>query len=471
MNNIYNLFKVACLIVIISTAVSCKKLLDIDPPKNERPSEIVFSSAETAKAALSGAYSTISQSQTYSINLTLINALAADEMRALSGSARYNALQTNTYEPITSSFTSDIWTDSYTSIYQFNSVIIGLSNNTAVNTAISNQIVAEAKAMRAYCYMQLVALFGDVPLVLTTNVEQTSLMSRTPTAAVYTQIVQDLTQAKADLNEAYVSNGAVTSRMQINRSAAAALLARAYLATGNWQEAIKNSDEVIANTSMYELLPQDQLGNVFLANSREAILQLGPALTEASGYTNEGQTFVSNPFTFSLTFTLSEGFLNSFETGDARRTAWVRQVTLNGITASEPYKYQNYDTESATESQRFEAPTVIRLAELYLIRAEANAALGNSQLVRSDLNIIRNRAGLPPLISSVDLNDAVLQERRIELFCERGDRWLTLKRTGSINTVLSAAKPATWQSYAQWFPLPQTAIDSNPNLVQNQGYR
>lgn len=171
------------------------------------------------------------------------------------------------------------------------------------------------------------------------------------------------------------------------------------------------------------------------------------------------------------TFTLSDGLLNSFEAGDARRTAWVRQVTLNGITASEPYKYQNYDTESATDSQRFEAPTVIRLAELYLIRAEANAALGNSQLVLSDLNIIRARAGLPSLSSAVNLNDAVLQERRIELFCERGDRWLTLKRTGQVNTVLSAAKPATWQSYAQWFPLPQTAIDSNPNLIQNQGYR
>lgn len=471
MNNLYKLLRSVCFIAAFFTVSGCKKLLDIDPPKNERPSEIVFGSVETAKAALSGAYSTLSQSQTYSVNLTLANALAADELRALSGTARYAALQNNTYEPLTSSYTSDIWTDSYTSIYQFNSIIIGLSNNPAVNATVSKQIVAEAKTMRAYCYLQLVGLFGDVPLVLTTNVDQTALTPRVAASTVYTQIIQDLNEAKADLGEDYVSNSGVSNRMQANRSTASALLSRAYLTIGNTQEAIRNATEVIGNTGLYQLLPGSQLNDVFLTNSKEAILQLGSALSAITGYTNEGQAFVSNPFSFSLSFTLSDGLLAAFEPNDLRRTAWVRQVTMNGVTAAEPYKYQNYDRESATASQRFEVPTVIRLAEIYLIRAEAYAASGNRALALADLKTIRERAGLPELPANVNINDAVLQERRIELFCERGDRWLSLKRTGRIDAVLAAAKPATWQSYAQLFPIPQTALDTNPNLTQNQGYR
>jgi len=471
MNNLYKLLRSVCLIVALFTVSGCKKLLDIDPPKNERPSAVVFGSAETAKAALSGAYSRLSQSQTYSVNLTLANALAADELRALSGTARYAALQNNTYEPLTSSFTSDIWTDSYTSIYQFNSIIIGLTDNTAVNAAVSKQIVAEAKAMRAYCYLQLVSLFGDVPLVLTTNVDQTALSPRIAASAVYTQIIQDLTEAKAGLGEDYVSNADISNRMQANKSTAAALLARVYLTTGNAQEAITNASEVIGKTGLYELLPGSELNDVFLANSREAILQFGSALNATAGYTNEGQAFVSNPFSFSLPFTLSNSLLAAFEPNDLRRSAWVRQVTLNGVTAAEPYKYKNYDIESATASQRSELPTVIRLAEIYLIRAEAYAALGNRASALADLKIIRDRAGLADLPANVNINDAVLQERRVELFCERGDRWLSLKRTGRVDAVLATAKPATWQSFAQLFPIPQTARDTNPNLTQNQGYR
>jgi hypothetical protein len=148
----------------------------------------------------------------------------------------------------------------------------------------------------------------------------------------------------------------------------------------------------------------------------------------------------------------------------------VRDVTLDGVNASESFKYENSDNDDAVASGRTEAPTVIRLAEMYLLRAEANAALGNAAAALADINVIRNRAGLPALATGINLNLAIEHERRIELFCERGDRWLSLKRTGRINAVLGAAKP-TWQSFAQLFPIPQTAIDANPNLTQNQGYR
>jgi hypothetical protein len=470
MINISKLIKSAGLAFFIFISTGCQKLLDIKPPKNELPSEVIFNSVESARGALSGAYSQLSGSQSYSLNLTLADALAADELHSLSGSARYAALENNTYEPQSSSYTSDIWTDSYTSIYSFNSIIERLTNNTAVGETAARQMRSEALAMRAYCYMQLVSHFGDVPLVVSTNVNVTALLPRSSVAAVYTQIIQDLTEAKAGLSEAYVSNSGVSGRSQVNRSAATALLARAYLATGNAQGAVSNATEVINHTDMYGLLPGNQLNNVFLAGSREAIFQLGSALNETSGYTNEGQEFVSGIYTFALPYTLTDALLNSFEPGDLRRSAWVRDVTLDGVNASESFKYENSDNDDAVASGRNEAPTVIRLAEMYLLRAEANAALGNAAAALTDVNIIRSRAGLPALASGVNLNLAIEHERRIELFCERGDRWLSLKRTGRINAVLGAAKP-TWQSFAQLFPIPQTAIDANPNLTQNQGYR
>jgi hypothetical protein len=470
MNNITKLITSACLALLIFIGSGCQKLLNIEPPKNELPSEVIFNSVETARGALSGAYSQLSGSQTYSVNLTMADALAADELDALSSSARFSVLENNTYDPLNSSYTNDIWGDTYTSIFSFNSIIERLTNNTAISAPIANQMLAEAKAMRAYCYMVLTEHFGDVPLVITTNVNVTALLPKSPIAAVYAQIIQDLTDAKAGLNEAYISNSGVSGRSQVNRSVAAALLAKAYLTTGDRQGAISNATEVINHTDLYKLLPGNQLNNVFLAGSREAIFQLGSALNETSGYTNEGQEFVSNMYTFALPYTLTPALLGSFEPNDLRRTAWVRQVSLDGVNASEPFKYQNSDNDDAIASGRNEAPTIIRLAEMYLIRAEANAGLGNTVAALADVNVIRNRAGLSSLTAGVNLALAIEHERRVELFCEHGDRWLTLKRTGRINAVLGAAKP-TWQPFAQLYPIPQTAIDSNPNLTQNQGYR
>lgn len=470
MNNIAKTTQTIVLALFVLIVSSCKKLLDIEPPKNELPSEVIFSSAETARGALSGAYSQLSSSQTFSVNLTVTDALASDELRALSSSARFALLQNNTYEAQNSSYIRDMWTDAYTSIYSFNNIIERLNNNTAISAPVARQIRSEALAMRAYCYLFLAGHFGDVPLVLSTNVNATALQPKSPAAAVYTRIVADLMEAKAGLDVGYVSNSGISSRSQINRAGATALLARAYLATGNYQQAISNATEVIGQTSLYQLLPASELNNIFLAGSREAVFQLGAAFNATSGYTSEGQELVSDQFTFALRYTLTNGLLNAFEPNDLRRTAWVRQVSLNGVNAAEPYKYHNTDADAATASGRNEAPTVIRLAEMYLIRAEANNALGNTTAALADVNIIRNRAALPSLSAGVNLNLAIEQERRIEFFCERGDRWLSLKRTGRVNAVIGTLKQ-TWQPFAQLFPIPQTEIDANPNLTQNAGYR
>jgi hypothetical protein len=120
---------------------------------------------------------------------------------------------------------------------------------------------------------------------------------------------------------------------------------------------------------------------------------------------------------------------------------------------------------------------LLRLAEQYLIRAEARAQLNNVNGAQSDLNTIRSRAGLS-IIMPNDKNtllDAILHERKVELFTELGHRWFDLKRTGHVDAVMSIEAPKKingmgWKSYQQLYPLPLTDLQRDQNLVQNPGY-
>jgi len=122
---------------------------------------------------------------------------------------------------------------------------------------------------------------------------------------------------------------------------------------------------------------------------------------------------------------------------------------------------------------------VMRLGEQYLIRAEAeaNGAGGGFGSAVNDLNTIRNRAGLPNTAATQStILTAIQHERQVELFTEYGHSWLDLKRTGNINMVMGnpgnacAMKGGTWNTDWQWYPIPLSELQSNPNLTQNTGY-
>lgn len=124
--------------------------------------------------------------------------------------------------------------------------------------------------------------------------------------------------------------------------------------------------------------------------------------------------------------------------------------------------------------------TVLRLAEQYLIRAEANTRLGQTQAAIDDLNVVRARVALfalPASLSQQQCMNAVEQERRVELFTEWAHRWFDLKRWPGISNpnltradeVLGAIKP-DWQPTDQWYPVPRSELQLNAFLVQNPGY-
>jgi hypothetical protein len=203
---------------------------------------------------------------------------------------------------------------------------------------------------------------------------------------------------------------------------------------------------------------------VFLKNSREAILQWMATLPRYNSYT--GGTLVAS--TRPTSMTLRPALVDIFESSDLRKVNWIKSTVSGNNTYYFPYKYQVGQNAPAVT----EYTMVFRLAELYLIRAEARAYLGNMAEGKTDIDIIRNRAGLAPCTanSTDELLNAIRQERRRELFAEFGDRWLDIKRANIADVIMSAIKPASWLPTDALFPIPQVEIDRNPLLVQNPGY-
>jgi hypothetical protein len=114
---------------------------------------------------------------------------------------------------------------------------------------------------------------------------------------------------------------------------------------------------------------------------------------------------------------------------------------------------------------------MIRLSEMYLIRAEARAQQNNLSGAQDDLNMVRNRAGLANTTASTQaaLLAALEHERWVELFTEFSDRWFNLKRMNRATAVLSLIKPS-WKPFQQLYPIPQQDRNANPNLADNPGY-
>ncbi|MBT2559848.1 RagB/SusD family nutrient uptake outer membrane protein [Pedobacter sp. ISL-68] len=440
---------------------ACKKFITVGPPSTQIASSSVFQTEETAISAINGLYTTMCNSSLYvsAGGSTVYLGLYADELYTTSTNA--NAVEfTESKLGIANSFIyNNFWRNLYQVIYQANSCISGLQDS-AIAPALRNQLLGEAYFMRAYCYWHLTSLFGDVPLVLTgEDYAGVALMGRTQIAEVKNKIISDLKKAKSLVNKAYPTNG----RYRVNYYTVLAMLSRIYTYLGNWDEVLSSSNEVISQGGTYFLEPD--LNKVFLIGSNEAIWQT--ASGGASENTFEGQQMVPlTAATVRPNYPLQAALYNAFSGVDKRKTSWIATKTVSGITYQYPYKYK----VGALGTTKVEAQMMIRLAEVFLNRAEAKAHLGDITAI-DDLNKIRNRAGLSSLsiLNGQALLDAIMVERRFELFVEWGLRWYDLRRTGKLDQVLGSMK-STWTPSAGLFPIPNSEILAAPNLTQNPGY-
>jgi len=447
----------------------CKKLVEVNPPINSVTGSNVYNSNANAAAVMTGIYSSLSSGNfTSGVNgVSVICGLSADE---LIGYATGNLFIQQAYTNSLSSLSVPFWNRLYTvCIYPSNAAISGVSSSKVLSTSVRNQIIGEAKFIRAFSYFYLTNIFGDVPLITTTDYTESELAFRTPKGKVYQQIIADLNDAKGLLSSDYLDAtllNTTTERVRPTKWAAESLLARAYLYSNKWDSAELESTAVINNSTMYSL---SALNDVFLANSSEAIWQLQPVIPEHN--TEDGNTFilVADP-TYNNPVSLSDFLLNSFEAGDGRKAAWVD--SYNG---SQTYYFPKKYKIKSDPSQPTEYLTVLRLAEQYLIRAEARAHLSKSGDAENDLNLVRSRASLSDTSSAnqSELLGIIMHERRVELFTEWGHRWLDLKRTNTVDSVMSAVCPAkggNWKSQWQLYPIPQQTIQFDHNLTQYPGY-
>ncbi|HRF32984.1 MAG TPA: RagB/SusD family nutrient uptake outer membrane protein [Cyclobacteriaceae bacterium] len=347
---------------------------------------------------------------------------------------------------------SGLWSSLYTTVYKANAIIEGVNVATVLREEVRKQLLGEARFIRALCYFYLTNLWGDVPLVLTTDYSLNNTLPRESQTEIYQQMIGDLTQAKNLLPDTYAHSN--NERVRPNKGAASALLARVYLFKQEWVNAETEASFIIDNTYLYGL--ETDLPLVFRAISREAIFQLW------------AQQFPTERSTFFIAGTgprygaLRPDFVQDFEVDDKRWISWGQTRVVQGITYYGSQKYFDFSTPPLDYS------TVLRVAEQYLIRAEARAYQDNLIGAVADINMIRRRAGLSD-ISSDDkaaILDFVFKERRAEFFLEWGHRWLDLKRTGKVNEVMGELR-STWNKEDELYPIPENQIINNPNVTQN----
>ena len=480
------------LIAFTLAGISCKKLVSIPEPVSSQTTTGVFATEQQANSALAGIYTLLINGNNPASNsiyssfsdgyTTLLGGLSSDELMYNQVTGDYLFYNSNRLLA-TSSPSTTIWTTAYTAIYGANAVIEGVAASTsaALHDSARKELTGEAKFVRAFSYFYLVNLFGDVPLALTIDFNQTANMTRTPQASVYQQIISDLKDAQSVLPTDY--SVAAGERIRPNKWAATALLARALLFTGDYAGAAAQAASVIGYTTQYNLVGDPD--GVFLKNSTEAIWQLQQSTSVANigNATAEGAELLPNPLsTGFVSYYLSSQLMAAFETGDQRRVKWVGSSdnSFSGTPSGPYYFAYKYKTGRANYSiggAATEYYMVLRLAEQYLIKAEAetNGATGGDAAAIADLNVLRHRAGLPDLFSSLPHDQviaAVAHERQTELFAEWGHRWLDLKRTGQAHNVLSVIPiKQPWQGdYQLLYPIPVTEITTDHNLVQNPGY-
>lgn len=459
-----------CFSVVIT---GCKKYLEVPLPIDQLSTTTVYNTRPTVLAAINGMYSAYSEGiikasyyrQTYIMS-------DEGEIDPLPGTEYGDIIKANIVASNSQIFS---FSPFYRVIYRANELIekLPLVDATLLSETEKKQFIAAAKYIRAAEHFTLVNSWGDVPLTLTTSADENLTKPRTPANLVYDQIVKDLQEAVADLPTTVNTSNSKTIH---NKYQALALLSKVYLYLGRWAEAEAAATEVI-NSGQYLIVTG--VNNVFKRGSREAIFSMGA--------TNTGLLFDNRAILGWLTLPVTAGNATTticaipaamqarFEAADQRKVSGNWTIALFGKVFANKYLHNSSATAAMTSAnpQDFICQ---RLAELYLIRAEARDQLNNitgANSAATDINVIRTRAGLgnTTAATKTDMLNAIEKERVTELFYE-GHRWYDLKRTGMLQAVLSAVpyKAANYKSHYNLWPIPPTELNNNPNLTQNPGY-
>lgn len=452
------------LIISMCFFCSCNSFLQLDTPRHELSAAAVFQNDEAADGAMAGIYAALRNNRDNyfssggNSSITRLGSILSDEMVYHGTNVNSQAFYAGDILP-DNIFVYNLWESLYKTIYAANAVAEGVEGNGALTPALADRLLGEALFLRSFAHFYLVNLFGEIPLVLTTDYQKNRVLRRSPVDVIYRQMVTDLEKARILLPDDY--GHANNERVRANKWVAAALLARVCLYQEDWSGAEKYATELIANTTLFSIT--DQPGEVFLKNNQEAIWQLFiPAGQAGETYEMFGNVIPVTNQIAPPDFAFSAAIQAAFEEGDQRLSLWTGQfIPRNSDTPYRyPYKYKVVSSPAGTAKKEYS--TVLRLAEQYLLRAEARLALGNIAGCRDDLNVIRSNHGhLPETLTNDtgELSEHLRRERQAEFFYEWGHRWLDRKRWG-IETGTN-----------RLLPVPEKELLANPFLLpQNPGY-
>lgn len=376
----------------------------------------------------------------------------------------------------------DYYQSMYEVIFRANNILKYITVADAGNQA---SYTAEAKFLRAYAYFKLVRLYGDVPLVTSVvSAEDTqALFTRISEEQIYAQIIEDLQEAIANLDNTYKSRA--------SKASAQALLAKVYLtqANPNYSEA-EQLCEAIINSGEYDL--ESNYNDVFYSELNDEIIF---AIQYASGDANESQSF-SSEFTSSVRAGREDGqnIVNDnlrldFEMYGGNRTP-TSITDFDGALApdeNEVAKFfpDGFDVNAEPDAYGPNARNAgndyiaIRFADVLLMHVEAVLGAGplttttNNALALSSFQRVRNRAGLTDIVTSIS-KEELLRERRVELAFEN-QRYFDLVRFDVLDAILSAHSDEMGYLYdprkALFLPIPSREINISGGLLsQNPGY-
>lgn len=462
MKNIIQMKKTSYIILAacaLLTIVGCEKRLDILPYQSISADNALESEGDV-NVTLIGAYDGTQSAAVYGGDIMVLNDLIGNNAN-ITFTGTFAGL-VDAYQTImtaNNSFAAGTWIAAYNTINRCNSVLSAIDKVTS-SPAKKNSVEGQALFLRASMYFELVRLYGKtigdgdasvnpgVPLVLnpTKGVSASDYLPRSSVKAVYDQVIADLTKAESLLP--------ATNTIYATKWSAAAQLSRVHLMLKNYTAAGAAANRVITGSGKSLNPDFTKLWFTFInnggANPAEYLFSM--TVTAQDG-TNSLNTYFGRNVGIAGTAGRSDckikvAHIALYEAGDARKTHFV-------LSGGNNYTRKHLD--------RFGNVPVIRLAEMYLTRAEANfrnsTNVGATPL--SDVNAIRNRVGLASL-SAVTLDD-ITKERFLELAFE-GHNLHEAKR------LQKSVGANAWNSPKLILPIPQREMDVNKSLVQNSGY-
>jgi hypothetical protein len=445
--------KLLYLLPILLIFTSCKKFLELDPQLQVDEAKAITNAA-TAETALNGLYNRLGNNSYYGSNFPALSYLSG-------GDIQWSGSQSAPQEVVQHKLTADngyvgsAWTAIYRTILSANYIIaqVPAVTDPQFTEAKKNQTLGEAYFIRALSYFDLARGWGGVPLITapTRTAGENANVPKSSLKETYALVLKDLEQAELLLPE-------TTNRSKATRKTVWALRARYHLYQQEWALAESYASKIINDKQNYSLLkPYSAFFAKDATGTAEAVFELSYSISSTNNHSNWwlppalGGRREWSPKDQLVTL------LNDVNTGGGRSELLGKTAAPGNLWYGKLY----YRTPVGTDPAY-----IIRTAELYLIRAESFAQQNNLAAALADVNAVRDRAALSPLIA-VDKNAvlaAIAQERRLE-FAFETDRWFDLVRRGKVAEVLAITDARKYL-----FPIPTSEILANTAITQNDSY-